>query len=132
MPFQGYGLWLAVITSPPAASRWRTSSEIAGVGQGLSVSQTGRAGGADGFGDGCGDAVGGVAVVVADEDALARVFAADHVAGDGGGDGARVREGKIFGDDAAPSVGAKLNRNHCIRVYARRPSRQRLGGVRHG
>src|SRR6267142_1933305 len=41
MPFQEYGLWLAVMTMPPAALRWRTSSEIAGVGQGLSVSQTG-------------------------------------------------------------------------------------------
>ena len=78
----------------------------------------GRAGGADDFGDGGSDAIGSEAVIVADQDALARVFAADDVASDGVGDDARVREGEILGDDAAPAVGSEANRSHGVSVYA--------------
>ncbi len=72
----------------------------------------GRASGADDIRDGGGDAVRSKAVIVADQDAFARVFVAHDVAGDSVGDDARVREGEILGDDAAPAVRAKANRVH--------------------
>src|SRR5712692_2564680 len=72
----------------------------------------GSAGGADGFRH-CGrETIGGEAMVVADKHAFARVFAAHNIARDGVSDDASVRKGKIFGDDAAPAVGAETNRTH--------------------
>ena len=52
-------------------------------------------------------------MIVADDDALARVLAAYHVTGDGLGYYACVREGEVFGDDAAPAISSKSNRSHC-------------------
>ena len=63
-----------------------------------------------------GDGIGREAVVVADQHALARVFGANHVARDGVGYDARVRESEIFGDDAAPAVGAKFDGRDIGRV----------------
>src|SRR6267378_8387923 len=65
-------------------------------------------------------------MVVADDDALARIFAAHDVAGDGLGHDACVREGEIFSDYAAPAVGSKFNRSHKQEreVYAKRTLRQ--------
>ena len=48
-------------------------------------------------------------MVVADDDALARIFAAHDVTGDGLCHNPRVRERKILGDDAAPAIGAECD-----------------------
>jgi len=45
-------------------------------------------------------------MVIADDDAFARIFAAHNVTGDGLRHNARVRERKIFRDDAAPAIGS--------------------------
>ena len=52
-------------------------------------------------------------MVVADDDALARIFAAHDVTGDDLCHNPRVREREIFRDDAAPAIGSKSNRGHC-------------------
>ena len=47
--------------------------------------------------------------VVADADSLVRIFLRVNVGGDGLGGDAHVRESKVVGDDAAPSVGAEFD-----------------------
>src|SRR5256885_1342926 len=97
---------------PPAAPRCRTSNETAGVGQGLSAKKTGVP-----LAETNSATVvampSGEAMIVADDDALARVLAAYYVTGDGLGYHACVREGEVFGDDAAPAISSKSNRSHC-------------------
>src|SRR6184192_3819743 len=65
---------------------------------------------ADNFGDRSGEAIGGIAVVVTDDHAFARVFAANHIARNRVGNNARVCKREIICNDAAPSVRAKLDR----------------------
>ncbi len=61
-------------------------------------------------------------MVVADDDALARVLGAHDVTCDGLRHDARIRESKILRDDAAPAIGSELDRGHECRekVYAMR------------
>ena len=80
---------------------------------GLVRQKNGSAAGGNQLGDGGSDAVRGEAMIVADDDALARVLAAYHVTGDGLGYHACVREGEVFGDNAAPAISSKSNRSHC-------------------
>ena len=68
---------------PPAAPRWRTSSEMAGEGQALVGEPDGRAGHGDGFRGGARETFGAEAVVVADQDAACGLFGAHDVARDG-------------------------------------------------
>ncbi len=100
-------------------------------------------GGADGLRDRHGDSIGSEAVVVADHHALARVLGANHVARDGVGYEARIRESEIFSDDGAPAVGAKFDgcdigdgvslklRGH-VKKYtrSRNCAKSRIGGSR--
>ena len=65
---------------------------------------------ADNFGDRSGEAIGGIAVVVTDDHAFARVFAANHIARNRVRHNARVCKREIICNDAAPSVRAKLDR----------------------
>ncbi len=51
-------------------------------------------------------------MVVADQHALARIFAAHNIPRERMGDDARVRKRKIFGNNAAPAVGSKFDRRH--------------------
>src|SRR5260370_26063869 len=75
--------------------------------------ENGSAAGGEHVSDGCSDAVRGEAMVVADDDALARVLAAHDVSSYGLGHNPRVRECEIFRDDAAPAIGPKTSRSHC-------------------
>jgi hypothetical protein len=68
---------------------------------------------ADHFSDCRRHAIGSVPMVVADQHALARVFAAHDIARNGLRHDARVGECEIFRNHAAPAVGAKLDRAHC-------------------
>jgi len=61
-------------------------------------------------------------MIVADQNALAGVFAADDVAPNGLGHEARIGKREIFANYAAPAVGAEFNRSHerFHGVYAKR------------
>ena len=59
-------------------------------------------------------------MVVADQHAFARVFAAHDIARNRVRHNARVRNREIFGDDAAPAIGSKFNRLHSNCEYTRR------------
>ena len=102
---------------------------MAGVGQGLSVSQTGVPVALITSATAAATVSDAKAVVVADQHAFARVFAADDVARDRLRHDARVRKREVFRDHAAPSVGSKLNRSHKGQeeVYAKRYIRQTAG-----
>src|SRR5216684_4544248 len=82
--------------------------------------------GTDHFGDRGRNAVRGIAMVVADEHALARVLIAHSVVRNRLRHDARVRESKVFRDDAAPAIRSKRNRSHGMlrKVYAKRYSCQ--------
>ena len=58
-------------------------------------------------------------MVVADDYALSRIFSANHVARNRFRHDTDVCERKIFGDDAAPTVGSKLDPRHAS-DYTRR------------
>src|SRR5260370_12669463 len=90
-------------------------------GTGLVRQKSGRAAGGHHFGSGSGDLVRGEAMVIADDDTLARIFASHDVARDSLCHDARVCERKIFRDDATPAIGAQLDRSHrkLSRVYAK-------------
>ena len=47
--------------------------------------------------------------VVANDQALARVFMLEDVGGDGGRHAAHIVEGEVIGDNAAPTVGAEFD-----------------------
>src|SRR5579863_832467 len=64
--------------------------------------------------------VGCVAMVVADDHAFARIFAAHYMTRDCLGHRARVCKRKILGNDAAPSVGAEFDCRH-FGKYTRGP-----------
>src|SRR5260221_14626692 len=81
-------------------------------GTGLVRQKSGRAAAGHHLGSSSGDLVRGEAMVVADDDTLARIFASHDVARDSLCYDARVRESKIFRDDATPAIGPKLNRVH--------------------
>ena len=81
-------------------------------GTGLIGQPHGRACCADDFGDRGSDAIGLGAMIVADEDAFACVFAPDHVTSNGVGDNARVLGGEIFPDNPAPAVGTESDVFH--------------------
>ena len=51
-------------------------------------------------------------MVVADQHALARIFASHDVARDGLCHNARVGERELFGNHVSPAVGSKFNRSH--------------------
>ena len=63
--------------------------------------------------------IGRVAMVVADDYALSRIFSANHVARYRFRYDTSVCERKIFGDNAAPTVGSKLDPRHSSN-YTRR------------
>src|SRR5690242_585317 len=51
-------------------------------------------------------------MVVANDDAFARVFTAHHVTRNRLRHNSRIRKREIFGDNAAPAVGSKFDRSH--------------------
>src|ERR1700758_5472352 len=69
--------------------------------------------------------IGRVTVIVTDDYTLARVLAANHIARDGVGDDARIRESEVLRDNAAPSVRAEFDRRHrkTVGKYTRRNGR---------
>src|SRR5258707_590765 len=95
-------------------------------GAGLVGQENGRTGGRNHVGRDRGDFIRGESMVIADDDAFARILATHDVAGNGLRHNTRIRESKIFRDDAPPAIGAELNGVHICRckVYARRTIRQ--------
>ena len=83
-----------------------------GRGARLVAKQNGRTRGADNSGDDMGHGVRSVAMIEADDDTFARIFAANDVTRDGLCDGARVGKSEIVGNDAAPAVRAELDGRH--------------------
>src|SRR5260370_32314692 len=82
--------------------------------------------GTDHFGDRGRNAVRGIAMVVADEHALARILVAHNVPRNRLRHDARVRESKVFRDDASPAIRSKRNPTHgkLMKEYAQRYSCQ--------
>ena len=78
-----------------------------GSGRGFRGEPHGNPGGGNGFGGRAREAFRAETRVVSDQDAGAWFFRAHYVTRDRVRHGAHVREGKIFGDDGAPAVGAK-------------------------
>ncbi len=91
-------------------------------GTGLVRKPDGSSCAADGLGDCCGDAIRRIAMVVADEHAIACILTANHITGNGVRDDSRIRESKIFRDHAAPAIGPKFDGSHrrLTKVYAKR------------
>ena len=95
--------------TPPAVPRFFTAYESAGVGR-VVVRQAHRnAGAGEDFGDDLRRALRDEARVVADNQAFAGVFVLVNVVRHRIADAAYVVEGEVVGDDAAPTVGAKLD-----------------------
>jgi hypothetical protein len=61
-------------------------------------------------------------MIVPNDDAFARILAANDITRNGLSHNPSIRKSKIFGDDAAPAIGPKFNRSHKQpwKVYARR------------
>ena len=81
------------------------------------------AGGGDNLGAGARKGLGAEAGVVADAEALGRVFFGVHVGGDGFGGGADIGKSEVVGDDAAPAVGTELDLG-MRHVYEAAPERK--------
>ena len=94
---------------PPAAPRSRTPKLSAGVGVMSLASMTGMPVAATTSAQARGKGFRSEAGVVADAEAFGGIFLLVHIGGNGFGGDAHVGKGEVVGDDAAPSVGAKLD-----------------------
>ena len=101
-------------------------------GTGLVREPHGSSGGADHFGDCGGNAICGIAMVVADEHALACVLIAHHIPRNRVRYSARIRERKVLRDYPAPAIGPEFDRSHrkLRKVYAKREVCQTAGLAR--
>ncbi len=94
---------------PPAAPRSRTPKLNAGVGVMSLASRTGNTSGGDDLGAGLRKCLRFEARVVADAEPLGGVFFGMDVRGNRLGGHAYIGKRKVIGNDAAPSVSAKLD-----------------------
>jgi hypothetical protein len=67
-------------------------------------------------------------VIVTDDHTFSRVFTAHDVARNRFSHPARIRKGKIFGNNAAPAIGAKLYCRH-FRLSIREARKEETAGL---